>query len=124
VRRSYLAILVVAVVLCAALWSGRAGFARDATTSPGQRVDSLVLLENQGISMSENAHLPRGVIVVFYVRNLTKTPKNFRFLGKQTKIIEPGKQAVLKVTLLKRGVFPYLSTVNPSRKMRGLFFVY
>jgi hypothetical protein len=64
------------------------------------------------------------VIVVFYVKNLTKTPKNFEFLGEQSRPIAPGHQATLRVTLLRRGVYPYLSTLNPSKKLRGLLLVY
>jgi len=106
---------------CALLvWSAGAS----ATTSPGQRVDTLVLIENQGITVGESGRLPRGVIVVFYVKNLTKTAKNFKFLGKQTRPIAPGQQEILRVTLVRRGVYPYLSTLNPSKKLRGLFLVY
>jgi hypothetical protein len=95
-----------------------------ATTSPGQHVDAVVLIQAKGITVGDDARLPRGVNVTFFVKNLTRSPKNFRFLGKHTKVILPGKQAKLTVTLIRRGVFPYLSTVHPSKVLRGLFIVY
>ena len=100
------------------------GLARVTTTSPGQHVDAVVLLEDGGITVGRNARLPRGVNVTFFVKNETKTTKNFKFLGKITKPIAPGHQARLTITLEARGVYPYLSTLHPSKAMRGLFVVY
>ena len=121
-RRVVPAIALLALATCLLLCSTAS--AGVATTSPGQRVNTLVLIENHGITVGESGRLPRGVIVTFFVKNLTKSAKNFKFLGKKTQAIAPGQQAILKVTLLRRGVFPYLSTLNPSRKLRGLFLVY
>ena len=123
-RRTIPALVLLALATCFLLCSTSTASARVATTSPGQRVNTLVLIEGQGITVGESARLPRGVIVTFYVKNLTKSAKNFKFLGKKTRPIAPGQQATLKVTLVRRGVFPYLSTLNPSRKLRGLFLVY
>jgi uncharacterized protein (DUF58 family) len=94
------------------------------TTSPGQHVKEVVLIEDSGITVGNSGRLPRGVDVTFFVKNLTKTPKNFQILGKQTKSIPPGKQEKLNVTLVRRGVFPYQSSVNPNKKLRGVFDVY
>jgi len=119
-----MAMLALAVFSCVALASATVGLARETTTSPGSRVDTLVIIQNNGITVGESARLPRGVIVFFYVKNLTKTVKNFKFLGKETKPIRPGDQRTLRVVLNRRGVFPYLSTLNPARRFRGLFLVY
>jgi hypothetical protein len=114
--------------LCAAsilvLVFAAAALARVETTSPGQHVKEVVLIENAGITVGNSGRLPRGVNVTFFVKNLTKTPKNFQFLGKRTKPIAPGKQGKLNVTLVRRGVYPYQSTVNPNKKLRGVFDVY
>jgi len=98
--------------------------ARINTTSPGQHVTEVVLIQSQGITVGNNARLPRGVIVTFYVKNLTQTAKNFKIFGKTTPAIRPGRQAKLTLTLEARGVFPYQSTLHASRVFRGLFIVY
>ena len=116
--------IAFAAALCGVPVAADAGIARVVTTSPGGHVNTLVLIQDRGITVGEAGRLPRGVDVTFYVRNLTKTTKNFKFLGKQTKPIRPGHQAQLSVMLARRGVYPYLSTLNPSRKFRGLFLVY
>jgi len=124
VGRGSLVALAFAAALCGVPIAADAGIARVVTTSPGGHVNTLVLIQNQGITVGEAGRLPRGVSVTFYVRNLTKTTKNFKFLGKVTTPIRPGHQAKLRVNLDRRGVYPYLSTLNPSRKFRGLFLVY
>jgi hypothetical protein len=108
---------------CALVLSG-VGVARVATTSPGKHVNTVVLITNKGIAVGESGRLPRGVVVTFFVKNLTKSRKNFEFLGHTTKPIPPGKETKLTLVLQRRGVYPYLSTLNPSKLLRGLFIVY
>jgi len=116
------------ITLCAATALSLAfvssAVARDETTAPGQHVNNVVLIENAGFTVGNSGRLPRGVNVTFFVKNLTKSAKNFKILGKATKPIAPGHQEKLTITLAKRGVYPYESTLNPTKNLRGLFDVY
>ncbi len=49
-----------------------------------------VLITAKGITVGDQARLPRGVDATFYVKNLTSKIQNFSFLGKKTNPIKPG----------------------------------
>ena len=116
--------IAFAAALCGVPIAADAGIARVVTTSPGGHVNTLVLIQDRGITVGEAGRLPRGVNVTFFVRNLTKTTKNFKFLGKRRSRSALDIRRSCSVQLARRGVYPYLSTLNPSRKFRGLFLVY
>ena len=66
----------------------------------------------------------RGEIAVFNVWNKGKRPHSFSLLGKKTGALRPGRKAEFSVALLRRGSFPYESTVDKgNRKFHGLFLV-
>ena len=50
---------------------------------------------------------------------------NFRIIGKQTRLIQPGKTAKLAVRFRKKGRYRYLCTVpgHAAAGMRGVFTV-
>jgi hypothetical protein len=110
--------------LTAALASIPFGFAQATTTAPGAHAIVPVVLMKKAIAVGDGSRLPRGVFVSFYIRNLTKLTQNFTFLGKKTNPIKPGQTGVLTITLNRRGIFPYLSTLDRTRVLRGLFIVY
>ncbi len=68
--------------------------------------------------------MPRGVIATFSVVNQTAKAHNFVRLGQRTPSLLPGAKASFTVTLVRRGIFPYLSSINPSSKLKGNFIVY
>lgn len=66
----------------------------------------------------------RGEVAYFIVRNRGKKAHNFTVLGKKTKPIRPGGNARFHVTLLRRGNFPYQSTLDSGKKgFKGVFVV-
>ena len=66
----------------------------------------------------------RGEVAYFVVRNHGRKPHNFTVLGKKTKTIGPGGHARFHVALLRRGSFPYKSTLDGGKKgFRGVITV-
>ncbi len=55
--------------------------------------------------------VPTGV-VTFVVRNTGHLPHDFKISGKRTKLLQPGKSQVLKVTFSKPGPYKFLCTVT------------
>jgi len=60
--------------------------------------------------------------VVFIVTNKGHVPHDFKIAGKKTPLIQPGKNASLKVTL-RKGKYPYMCTVpgHAAAGMKGIF---
>ncbi len=68
--------------------------------------------------------VPTGT-VIFTVKNKGKISHDFKIAGKKTPLLPPGHSATLRVTFLKTGRYPYLSTVfgQASAGMKGVFSV-
>jgi uncharacterized cupredoxin-like copper-binding protein len=76
------------------------------------------------IKLSERA-LARPGTVTFDVKNVGKMAHNFRINGKQTRLIQPGKTATLRVTFTKKGNYHYICAVpgHAALGMKGVFAV-
>ena len=63
--------------------------------------------------------------VLFTVTNKGKVSHDFKIAGKKTPRLTPGHSATLAVTFVKKGRYPYLSTVSgqASAGMKGTFVV-
>jgi uncharacterized cupredoxin-like copper-binding protein len=64
-------------------------------------------------------------IVTFKVKNVGQVPHDFKIGGRQTKMLNPGQSATLRVTFLKAGKYPYLCTVptHATLGMKGVLTV-
>ncbi len=107
------------------------------TTKPSQFVLIQVGIHDTGVHMgvqmqvepgqysytSPNAVL-RGQIGDFQVHNMGKKAHNFSVLGKTTKAIPPNGTAIIHLQFLKRGTFPWRSTLDKNKKgFRGVIIV-
>jgi plastocyanin len=65
---------------------------------------------------------PHG-IVIFKVTNKGLVPHDFKIAGRKTKLISPGQSNTLRVSMLKKGTYPYLCTVtgHAVAGMKGVF---
>jgi hypothetical protein len=127
-RRASLAMLASATLfaaLIAAPMFVSSGRADVATTAPGKHAIIPVTLLTRSIAIAGGPRMARGVMVSFYVRNLTKTARRFTIFGKKTALIRPGHTKVLKdVYLPRRGLFPFQSIAAGTKPVRGIFIVY
>jgi plastocyanin len=57
--------------------------------------------------------------VIFTVTNKGRVSHNFKIGGKRTPLLPPGRSATLRVTFLKSGRYPYLSTL-PGQAAAGM----
>jgi hypothetical protein len=128
--------LSIASVICVAVLGASvlAGMAA-ATTSPSGVYRVFVVLTDKGIKtklfqqtysqgglVSVNS-AARGNVAVFQVSNNGKKPHNFEVLGFKTPTIHAGRKYSFSVQLLKRGGFPYESTLDKGKSFRGVFDV-
>jgi hypothetical protein len=128
--------VVFATVLGLAFTSG--SLAGLKTTTPGKAILVEVNITDQGIrtamltKSTDNGvttyvaaySAQRGQTAYFVVQNHGKKPHNFVVFGKKTKTIRPGAKASFHYALLRRGAFPFLSTLDKGKKQfRGLFTV-
>jgi hypothetical protein len=99
-----------------------------ATTAPGMTVVIHVTYTGSGVTVQDQATMPRGVVVEFDIINKSSKPHNFSLLGKTSKTVSPGHQTLLTIPLVKRGSFLYQSTLDKgdtgSKSFRGYFIVY
>lgn len=67
---------------------------------------------------------PSG-IVIFKVTNKGALPHDFKIAGRKTRLISPGQSNTLRVTIAKKGNYPYLCTVtgHAAAGMKGTFKV-
>jgi hypothetical protein len=131
---------LVVFAVAVALVSSAAAFAAVKTTGPGSRLDVTVnmfdtrhdiLLMTQSdykggleLYMTDWIDVTRGEVARFTIYNKGKKLHNFKVFGKvRTKPIKPGRTATFIVPLLKRGVFPYMSTLNANKGLKGIFTV-
>jgi plastocyanin len=115
-------------------------FATIKTTDPGSRLDVtvsmfdsrhdiLMMAQNDckrayGCYMTDWIDVTVGKIARFTIFNRGTKPHNFKIFGKvRTTAIKPGHKASFIVRLERRGVFPYFSTLNGNKGLRGVFTV-
>jgi uncharacterized cupredoxin-like copper-binding protein len=67
---------------------------------------------------------PHG-LVIFKVTNKGIVPHDFKIAGRKTPLISPGQSNTLRVSILKKGSYPYLCTVtgHAVAGMKGIFTV-
>jgi uncharacterized cupredoxin-like copper-binding protein len=105
---------LAAVVLAAAAVLALPALAReDATSIKVTAVDLKFIMPLKSAKAGQ---------VVFLVTNKGHVAHDFKIAGKKTPLIQPGKNATLKVTL-KKGKYPYLCTVpgHAAAGMKGVF---
>jgi len=109
------------------------------TTQPGTTLRVYVTLSDKGIRYAmfdvlqtggQTGLVPargggtRGEVAIFTVRNTGKKAHDFAVLGKKTPALKPGRKSVFSVVLLRRGSFPFQSTVDKGHPgFRGVFIV-
>jgi uncharacterized cupredoxin-like copper-binding protein len=66
----------------------------------------------------------RGV-VTFNVTNVGKLQHDFEISGRKTKMLSHGQSAMLRVTFLRKGAYPYKCTVpgHAAAGMKGVFTI-
>jgi hypothetical protein len=110
-----------------------------ATTQPGTTLRVFVTLTDKGIHYTMFDEIEtggqvglvpargaglRGEVAIFRVQNKGKKPHDFALLGKKTGRISPGRRGSFALVLLRRGSFPYQSTLDRGKPgFRGLFIV-
>jgi hypothetical protein len=114
---------LVIVPVAVALWASFAGLA-GATTAPGESSSIHVKLSDTGVWIQFQGQEARGVIADFEIVNVGKQPHSFSLLGRKTPVLKPGGKASFTVTLVRRGAFPYRSTPDKGKVIRGYFIVY
>jgi uncharacterized cupredoxin-like copper-binding protein len=67
---------------------------------------------------------PSGIII-FKITNKGTLPHDFKIAGRKTRLISPGQSNTLRVTIAKKGLYPYLCTVtgHAAAGMKGTFKV-
>jgi len=66
----------------------------------------------------------RGEVAIFTVRNTGMKPHDFAVLGQKTPTLGHGRKSVFSVVLLRRGSFPFQSTIDKGKPgFRGVFVV-
>jgi hypothetical protein len=124
-----ISLLLVAAALAAP------SFGAVGTTQPGSTLRVNVTLSDKGIryrmfQLLESGLVParggalRGEVAIFTVRNTGGRPHDFAVLGKKTPTLRRGGKSVFSIVLLRRGSFPYESTLDKGNSgFRGLFVV-
>jgi hypothetical protein len=111
--------------------------AASSTTNPGRAVLVHVKITDKGIktyfwgianaggdqTYVVQTYVSRGQIAYFTVQNLGKKPHDYVVLGKKTPKLSPGAKARFHVSLVRRGNFPYQSTLDKGKAFRGVFTV-
>jgi len=109
------------------------------TTQPGSTLRVYVTLSDKGIRYAAFDVLQtggqvglvpargggtRGEVAIFTVKNTGKKAHDFALLGKKTPALRPGRKSVFSVVLLRRGSFPFQSTIDKGNPgFRGVFVV-
>ena len=129
--RTRFSILAGVAVLAVSALAGTSS----ATTNPGNVFRAYVVLTDKGIQtklfqqtygsggLVAVKSAARGNVVVFNVRNRGKKPHNFVVLGYKTPTLRAGRQYSFSVELLRRGGFPFKSTLDNGKSFRGIFTV-
>jgi hypothetical protein len=116
-----------------------ASLAGSSTTEPGktlvvyfiiydQKVDHLIFREKAnesgGTDLTAEPYFIRGNVATFIVVNRGKKPHGFAFLGKKIAPVKPGARVrFARRALLSRGLFPYSSTNDRGKALKGVLKV-
>jgi hypothetical protein len=124
------------LAIAAAMTISGGSLASSRTTDPSHYILMSVIIQDSGIRVGTyqatkhhgdmkplGGPIPRGDYLSINIFNLGKKPHNFHFMGKKTKTIKPGGKAHLFTAALTRGQFVYTSTLDKSKKFRGLLTV-
>jgi hypothetical protein len=98
-----------------------------ATTDPGGRIMVPVHITDARIIMwtpTGATSIPRGVEATFYVLNTGKKLHDFMLRGKKTPALKPGEHATLRFFFLRRGSFPFRSTLDSGSAFQGNVYIY
>ena len=115
--------LLALVAACAPLvWALPAGAQRSTTKVTTINVTAGKPAEFRFTLSKKTA--PSGV-VIFKVTNKGALPHDFKIAGRKTRLISPGQSNTLRVSILKKGNYPYLCTVtgHAAAGMKGTFKV-
>jgi hypothetical protein len=130
--------VLITAVAAAALLLSATSLASRATTQPAKKITLVVILDDKGVRLAAFTQLgqgstatlnplmgpvPRGDYVSINVYNRGSKAHNFSIFGKTTPSVKPGGKAHLFVAVMKRGSFPYGSTVDKSKAFRGILHV-
>jgi len=94
-----------------------------ATTEPAYQITIKVTVTDSTITMSRLS-ARRGWGGIFVIRNLGKKPHSVDIGGLRTRVIRPGRKAVIEASFETRGSYPFrviLNSVGP--KHAGTFRV-
>jgi hypothetical protein len=84
----------------------------------------MVVVNDHGLFVYDQAQMPRGAIVTFQVFNSGKKRHGYALLGRQTGAIKPRHWRHFTITLLTRGRFPDGSPFDKGPAFHGFFDVY
>jgi hypothetical protein len=131
--------VLISLLLATVLGTAASALAVERTTQPGTTLRVYVTLSDKGIKYSmfdilqtggQTGLVPargggtRGEVAIFTVRNTGRKPHDFAVLGKKTPVLRHGRKAVFSLVLLRRGSFPFQSTLDKGRPaFRGVFVV-
>jgi hypothetical protein len=113
-RLTATALAAVAVAGCLAAASP----ASTRTTQPQKVYKSTVVLSDTGIAFKPKSVL-RGCIMIFTLRNASRTTRDFFVGGYLVHRLKPGATKKFNVQFLFRGEYPYYSTGHPGKKLSG-----
>jgi hypothetical protein len=132
-------VLYPLLLAAAILGSAAPALAVERTTQPGTTLRVYVTLSDKGIKYTmfdtlqtggQTGLVPargggiRGEVAIFTVRNTGQKPHDFAVLGKKTPALRHGRKSVFSLVLLRRGSFPFQSTLDKGRPaFRGVFVV-
>jgi hypothetical protein len=117
--RAAAAILVVAA---AAVLPSAAADAGIRTTQPQTIYKAKIVLTDSTITIAP-AHVGRGALVQFRLRNTGRTPRDFSIGGYLIHALKPGATRDFQLQFLARGKYPYYSLGHPGTKITGKFSV-
>jgi uncharacterized cupredoxin-like copper-binding protein len=112
--------VLVLVGLAAGVFASRGG----ASATAVQATSRVTVVASDFKFKLSKRTVPTGT-VIFTVKNKGKILHDFKIGGKKTKLIKPGKSAVLKVKMNRKGKFTYICTVPGHARlgMKGTFGV-
>ena len=104
---------------------GEAGSAASHATSRPEATTRVAVRATDSRFVLSKRSAPTGT-VIFTVTNERKLSHDFKIAGKKTRLITPRHSATLRITLSKKGRYPYLSTVpgQAAAGMKGTFVVF
>ena len=135
-----LKVRVLAFTFVVALVFSAASFAMVRTTGPGSRVDVYIHITDtkfitqmytqsdykggNELYLTDPSEVQRGQVARFNILNVGKRLHNFTVFGKKSPTLKPGGKWVVVVPLVRRGAFPYASTLDKGKRgLKGVFLV-